>query len=109
MGFVNSPIPASGVTPEIFQESSLHNVLSSAGGLLLRSRAPGDVVKPGQILADILDPCCGQILEHLRSDCTGRVFFARRSRLIDGHEVAFRILPDSQCSISLSGEQAQAK
>ena len=83
--------------------------LSSAGGLLLRSRAPGDVVKPGQILADVLDPCCGQILEHLRSDCTGRVFFARRSRLIDGHEVAFRILPDSQCSISLSGEQAQAK
>lgn len=108
-GLCLQDIPASGVTPEIFQESSLHNVLSSAGGLLLRSRAPGDVVKPGQILADVLDPCCGQILEHLRSDCTGRVFFARRSRLIDGHEVAFRILPDSQCSISLSGEQAQAK
>lgn len=28
------------------------------------------------------------------SDCAGRVFFARRSLLIDGHEVAFRILPD---------------
>lgn len=104
-GLCRQEIPASGVTPEIFRESCLHNILSSSGGLLLRSRAPGDVVKPGQILADILDPCCGQFLEHLRSNCTGRVFFARKSRLIDGHEVAFRILPDAQCRGALSAEQ----
>ena len=88
-------VPPSGFTPETFQESGLHNILSSAGGLLLRSREPGDLVKPGQILADILGPCTGEILEHLRSDCVGRVFFARKSRLIDGHEVAFRILPET--------------
>lgn len=52
-------------------------------------------MKSGQILADILDPCTGAVLEHLRSECTGRVFFARKSRLIDGHEVAFRILPEA--------------
>ena len=88
-------VPPSGVTPEVFQECGLHNILSGAGGLLLRSREPGDVVKSGQILADILDPCTGEVLEHLRSECTGRVFFARKSRLIDGHEVAFRILPET--------------
>lgn len=104
-GLCLQDIPAAGVTPEIFQESCLHNILSTAGGLLLRSKAPGDVVKSGQILADILDPCSGQLLEYLRSDCTGRVFFARKSRLIGGHEVAFRILPDPQCREALSGKQ----
>ncbi|MDO4314176.1 MAG: M14 family metallopeptidase [Oscillospiraceae bacterium] len=99
-------VPSPGVTPEILQESCLHNIISASGGLLLRARAPGDVVKPGQILGDILDPCGGQLLEHLRSDCTGRVFFARKSRLIDGHEVAFRILPDARCRVIPSGEQA---
>ena len=87
--------PPSGVTPEVFQEVGLRNVLSGAGGLLLRSREPGDMVKSGQILADILDPCTGAVLEHLRSECTGRVFFARKSQLIGGHEVAFRILPEA--------------
>lgn len=95
-GLCLQEISSAGITPKIFQESCLHNILSSFGGLLLCSRMSGDVVKPGQILADILDPCSGQILEHLRSDCTGQVFFARRSRLINGHEVAFRILPSAQ-------------
>ena len=95
-GLCLQEVSSAGITPELFQESCLHNILSSFGGLLLCSRRPGDVVKPGQILADILEPCSGRILEHLRSDCTGRVFFARRSRLINGHEVAFRILPFAQ-------------
>ena len=94
-GLCRQELPTPGAIPEVFRESCLHNILSSFGGLLLRSRTPGDVVKTGQILADILDPCSGHILEHLRSDCTGRVFFARRSRLINGHEVAFRILPNA--------------
>ena len=83
------------MTSEVFQECGLRNVLFGAGGLLLRSREPGDTVKSGQILADILGPCTGEILEHLRSDCVGRVFFARKSRLIDGHEVACRVLPEA--------------
>ena len=81
---------------EVFREACLHNVLSTEGGLLLRQCAPGDAVEPGTVLADILDPCSGQVLERLRSDCAGRVFFARRSLLLDGHEVAFRILPEER-------------
>lgn len=93
-GLCRQEVPSGGVTPEIFQESCLRDILSTAGGLLLRSREPGDVVEPGQILAEIVDPCSGRILEQLCADCAGRVFFARRSQLINGHEVAFRILAD---------------
>ena len=33
--------------------------------------------------------------EVLQADCSGRIFFAHRSQLVNGHEVAFRILPGS--------------
>ena len=77
-----------------FRESGLHTVLSKAGGLFLRSHAPGDFVREGETLADILDACTGEIVEELKSDCSGHVFFAHKAQLIAGHEVAFRIMPD---------------
>ena len=82
--------------PRFFRENCLHNVLSAAGGLLLCRRQPGDRVKAGEVLGEILDPCtCGH-LEALRADCDGRVFFCHRAQLIDGHEVAFRVLPEEE-------------
>lgn len=81
-------------TPRVIRESSLHNVLSTAGGLLLRRRGPGDRVEAGELLGEILDPCTCRVLEPLRADCGGRVFFCHRAQLINGHEVAFRILPE---------------
>jgi len=77
----------------LFREDALSSVLSSAGGLFLRHMKPGDVVQPGDLLADILDPCTGEILEQLRAGQLGRIFFAHKAQLIAGHEVAFRILP----------------
>lgn len=76
------------------QESQLKDVLSTAGGLLIRSRQPGDYVSAGTALGEIIDPCTCMILERLCAPCEGRVFFARKSQLINGHEVAFRILPE---------------
>lgn len=85
--------PAAGA-PRILRENSLHNVLSAAGGLLLRRRGPGERVEQGELLGEILDPCTGQVQQQLRSDCSGRVFFCRHAQLINGHEVAFRLLPE---------------
>ncbi len=78
----------------LFREDGLHNVLSTAGGLLLHRRAPGGQVETREAPADILDPCTGAALETLRSDCPGTIFFAHRCALINGHEVAFRVLQE---------------
>lgn len=86
-------LPAT-VTPRIFQESCLHTVLTHAGGLLLCRRNPGDAVVAGELLGEILNPCTCETLEQLQADCRGRVFFSHHASLINGHEVAFRILPD---------------
>ena len=87
---------AAGADAALFREDGLHNVLSTAGGLLLRRRAPGEAVQAGDVLADILDPCTCLVLEQLRSDCRGKIFFAHKAQLVDGHEVVFRILPEDE-------------
>ena len=94
-GLVRREAPDLESAPVRFREDRLHNVSSSTGGLLFCRRKPGDAVQAGDVLGDILDPCTCAVLEQLRADCPGRVFFLHRAQLIDGHEVAFRILPDS--------------
>lgn len=76
----------------LVRESSLDTILSSAGGLLLRRRTPGDFVQAGDLLGEILDPCTDTILEELHAGRSGRVFFAHKAQLIGGHEVAYRIV-----------------
>lgn len=93
-GLLKRPyFPAAG-QPRILRENALHTVLSHAGGLMLNRRAPGDRVEAGELLGEIIDPCTCRSLEQLRADCRGRVFFCHRAQLIDGHEVAFRLLPE---------------
>lgn len=76
----------------LVRESSLDTILSSAGGLLLRRRVPGDFVQAGDLLGEILDPCTDTLLEELHAGRSGRVFFAHKAQLIGGHEVAYRIV-----------------
>lgn len=78
-------------TPTLLLEKTLDTVLSSAGGLLLRQKEPGELVSAGELLGEIIDPCTDTVLEELRARVDGRVFFAHKAQLIGGHEVAFRI------------------
>ena len=91
-GILHRAYPNNSTEPKIIRESSLKTALSESGGIFVRRKAAGDTVIEGDVLADILDPCTGDILEQIKASCTGRIFFTHRSRLINGHEVAFRIL-----------------
>lgn len=94
-GLSRREVPPPEKAPVLFREDGLHNVLSSAGGLLLRHHRPGDLVRAGDVLGEILHPGTCAVLEQLRADCPGRLFFSHRAQLINGHEVAFRILPEA--------------
>lgn len=93
-GLSSRHLPTAMHRTSIVHEHNLHNILSSAGGLLLDKRALGDWVAAGDVLGEIVDPCTCRPLEQLRTDCRGRVFFCHRAQLINGHEVAFRVLPE---------------
>jgi predicted deacylase len=68
--------------------------VETAGGLLVRYADPGDHIKGGALLGRIENPCDGETLEELRAQRDGIVFFAHHANLINGHEVAFRVVPD---------------
>ena len=80
----------------LYHEDSLRNILSTVGGLLVHRRPLGETVTAGDVLAHIQDPCTGQVLERLSAPVSGRIFFRHRSRLIHGHEIAFRILQQKE-------------
>lgn len=80
--------------PRVFRESSLKNILNSCGGLMLKRRKLGEHVCAGDVLAEIMDPMEGSLLEALTAPCDGVVFYYHGANLIAGHEVACRILRD---------------
>lgn len=88
------PVVQGGEPTRIFHEEELHNVLATTGGLLVQRLALGAHAAAGDLLADVLNPFTGAVAEHLRTQVDGRVFFIHRSHLINGHDVAYRILPE---------------
>lgn len=92
-GWTDAGIGA-GYKSSVLPEDILRDILSSHGGLLIRSAEPGERIEEGQLLGSIIDPCCGLTVEELYAPCSGRLFFAHKAHLISGHDVAFRILPE---------------
>lgn len=82
-----------GRPPGSAMRSIWHNVLTTAGGLLVHRLALGEQARAGDVLAEVVDPFTGAVEEQLHTQVEGRVFFIHRSQLINGHEVAYRVLP----------------
>jgi hypothetical protein len=61
-----------------FREGDLVNVLSRKGGIFISKAVAGDAVENGSIMADIIDPYTGGILERVIAPCDGTVFFQPR-------------------------------
>ncbi len=78
----------------IFDEEILCNVKPEVGGLLVHKTVLGSRVQQGQPLAEVLDPCGGTLRQILCAPMDGRIFFAHESCLINGFDVALRVLPD---------------
>ena len=83
-----------GAETRTVEESSLHTVSSTEGGLFVPLGELGDRVEAGAVAARILDPCTAQVRQELRARTGGWIFFLHRACLINGRDVAIRILPD---------------
>ena len=87
-----SPAPAA--HGRIFRYDELLNVRTSQSGLY-RNLVPQNVrVTAGQALAEIIDPCTGEILETMQSPADGMIFFRYDDPLIYAYTSAFKILCD---------------
>lgn len=92
-GFCSADV-GPGAEPEVFQEETLITVLTRRGGLLLHRKDPGTYVMEGETLGEIVDPCTAEVTEFITAPHNGTIFFAHRPVLINGHDVAYRIIPD---------------
>lgn len=80
--------------PIHLEESKLVNVRTNkAGGFFLRRVGPGDTVKKGDVLAEVIDTLDAHSRETLRSPIDGVVFFSRVASLIEQNIICFRIAP----------------
>lgn len=83
-----------GQNSRLLHESSLHDIITTKGGILMHKLNTDDKIAAGELLAEIIDPCTGITLEQLYSDVSGRIFFIHQSGLINGHDIALRLLPE---------------
>ncbi len=87
--------PAPAAQERIFHYDDLLDVRTSQSGLY-RCLAPQNTrVTAGETLAEIIDPCTGDILETMRSPADGVIFFRYDDPLIYAYTSAFKILCDN--------------
>lgn len=92
---------ASPATPcRIFRYDDMLNIRTTQSGLYRSLAEHNSHVSKGQVLAEILDPCTGDVLEQLTSPKDGMMFFQHSEPLIFAHTSAVKLLPDGVCTPS---------
>ena len=73
---------------------------SGAGGFFLRDVEPGERVRTGQTLGQVLDTGDAHVKEMLTAPLDGRVFFCHVDPLINQYTIAFKLAPETTWSHS---------
>ena len=88
--------PAPAADARIFHYDDLLNVRTNCSGLYHNLLPRNARVAAGQVLAEIIDPCTGEILETVYSPADGVVFFRYDDPLIYAYTSAFKILREDE-------------
>ena len=78
----------------VVPDERLITLQTTEAGLYRYFKDPGEEVRKGELLAQVLDPFDVTIKEQILSPLDGVVFFRQKSHLINQHAVAFRLLED---------------
>lgn len=82
----------SGYISHVILEQDLMDVSAESGGIFKGLVKPGEDVRYGYSLAEILDPHEGYIREIVKAPTDGIVFFAHTQSLISQGDVAYRLI-----------------
>lgn len=74
------------------QEEELAVIRTSTGGIYRRKKHPGDEVSCGEVMAEILHPYEGYVMEQIVSPTNGVIFFAHHKPLVTESEVVYKII-----------------
>ena len=82
-----------GYVSQLLEGHSMVNVKSNAAGFFLRKAEVSAQVKQGELLAQIVGPCLGTVIEGVLSPVDGIVFFHASHPILYSHTSLFRIIP----------------
>ncbi|MGN0372482.1 MAG: M14 family metallopeptidase [Enterocloster sp.] len=82
----------SGYIASVVREGDMTNVCTDSGGIFSCHYRPGDEVKRGDVLADIVSPDDGEVISQVMSPTGGIVFFAHTQPLVMEGTMVFKII-----------------
>lgn len=91
IGAIQSFCPTPGYQSLLLDEDELVSISAHHAGIYVRKCKAGDVVKAGDVLANILHPYDGRILEEVRCPKDGIIFFSHHRPLVLQNALLYRI------------------
>lgn len=82
----------SGFIASVIEESSLLPVRADVSGIYRRFKAPGDEVKFGDVIAEVVDPLEGEIISQILAPTDGIIFFAHVKPLVIENCIIYKII-----------------
>ena len=76
----------------IIEEDDMMNVKSGAAGIFRSLCGSGDEVKQGDVIAQVIHPYEGEIIDEIQAPCDGIIFFTHRKPLVDQNSVDFKMI-----------------
>ena len=81
-----------GYLPSHVREAELSNSYTTHGGIFRRIAKPGDIVSHDALLAEIVSPMTGEVVEEVRAPIGGVIFFTCSKALVNQHTLVFSII-----------------
>lgn len=82
----------SGYIASVINEDELTSVHSEVAGILKRCRFPGEEVRHGQVIAEVLDPYEGTVRAQVLSPTDGIIFFSHKKPLVTQRDIICKII-----------------
>lgn len=82
----------SGYIAEVIDEDDLLPILSGAAGLYKRLKEPGDPVYRGDVIGEIIDAYCGEVINQVISPTEGLIFFAHTEPTVMEDAVVYKVI-----------------
>lgn len=79
---------------KVLCESDMIPVKSDVSGIFLPEKGHDDLVRKGDILANIVDPYEGHVIRQITAPCNGRIFFVQDKTLLLANALVYRIIKE---------------
>lgn len=81
-----------GYIASIIMEDELTTVKTDKSGIYRRLHHPGEEIRMGDVLGEILDPYEGDVISQIEAPTDGIIFFSHKKPLVTESEVVFKII-----------------